>query len=98
MDKELEEKLNVIRDAVQSAFPDAEIELVKGMSLSKLKIDRKGLPPCCLAFAWECLLNQNEDKILDELENVFSGLSNASEPMKILVTESRGKICLTRQI
>lgn len=98
MEEELKRKLNLFKDAVQRAFPDAEIELVKGMSLSKFKIDRKGWPPCCLVFAWECLLNQNEDKILDELENVFRWLSNASEPMKILVTESRGKICLTRQI
>ncbi|MCX5890538.1 MAG: hypothetical protein NTY36_13985 [Deltaproteobacteria bacterium] len=88
--KELERKLDVIRDTIQKAFPDSEIVYrEKSFSLYKFQVNRKGLPPCCLVFTWECLL-QTEDKIIEMLrrEKVFERLSNTSSQMNILITDT----------
>jgi len=99
-EEKLERKLSVIRDAIQSqrAFRDAQIELRKGMTFYKFWIDPEERHPCLIVFTRECLLNQNEDKIIGALEReVFGNMSNASEPMEFFITESREGICVRRQ-
>lgn len=89
--KELKRKLGVIKDKLQGVFPDSRIDYrgEKG-TIYIIQLDREGRLSCRLGFAWECLLNQDEHKILDRLkkEKVFDNLSNTSKPMDILITET----------
>jgi hypothetical protein len=98
MDKEVEKRFGLIKDwvqnKVQKAFPDATFDSrEEKWKCYKLRIDLGARPLCWLIFTWECLSNQNDRKIIDALEreNVFDGLSKASEPMRIWVIETDAK-------
>jgi|GEM_PF-3275652 hypothetical protein len=89
--KELERKLGVIKDKLQAAFPNSRINnRRKKGTIYIIQLDREGRLSCRLGFALECLLNQDEHKILERLkkEKVFENLSNTSKPMDILITET----------
>ncbi len=77
-----ERKLDVIRNAIQKAFPDAKIDYSERKYVHyNFLIDREGRPPCWLYFVWEYLLDHNEQEVLERLRrfNVFETLLNAPE-------------------
>jgi len=100
MDKDMEKKVDFLMKEIKKALPDATILLRKEIrSLYKFRIDREERPSCWLIFTWECLLNHNEHNIIDllEREKVFESVFNTLNQMKLLIIESRGKICLEKQ-
>jgi len=76
----MERKLEVIKGAIQNAFPKGEIDYLFGNELHKFRIFRKG-PPCWIYFTSEYIEDHNEQDILARLsdENVFEFLANATE-------------------
>ena len=91
----VKERLDAINAAIQNAFLDGKINYLGcGSKIYKFELVNEGLPPCRLDFAWEYLLDNNENTILDKLrrEKVFETISNASKPIKILVTEDEVRV------
>jgi hypothetical protein len=54
-------KVQVIKEAIQKAFPDSEIVYrEKKFELHKFRIDRGGLPSCWLYLTWEYIEDHSE--------------------------------------
>jgi hypothetical protein len=85
----IQEKLDAIKAAIQNAFPEYQVDY-RGCwdRIYKFEVIREGIYPCRLDFVWEYLLNTNQKKILNRLNNIFKTISNASKPIKILFTEN----------
>src|SRR5208337_5037711 len=76
-------KVKVIKDAIQKAFPDSKIAYrEKKFELHKFRIDRERLPSCWLYFIWECIEDHSENEVLDTLRKlkIFETLLNTNKP------------------
>lgn len=84
----MENKVHVIKDAIQKAFPDAKIDYrEKKFELHKFRINREGRPSCWLYLTWEYIEDHDEKVILDRLRkfNVYETLLNTHEPQWLAI-------------
>ena len=84
----IQNKLGVIKDAIQRAFPDSEIHyLEKKFVLHKFRIDREGRHSCWLYLTWENIENHSEKDVLDRLRisKVFDIMLNANKSIWLAV-------------
>jgi hypothetical protein len=86
----MENKVEVIRDEIQKAFPDARIEYrEKKFELHKFRIDREGRPSCWLYLTWKYIEDHGDKEVLDILRrwNVFEILNNAPKSKWLAVDD-----------